>query len=436
MGFIQGTDAVMQFYKNDFIPFVCSTKIGIEIESELIPVRTKNDGHNKKFRQKNIGYKVTLSGILKFDEDNWTGWDFLDAQLGFVPVDFRCTFTDDEGNVRSIQGQVVIETSSLDINPADVVKHDFSLQGNGALMIFDGTVPCPSSIDSVTITGQTSVDGIIHVNYTYSGPLAQVKYRIDNMGVWAYADAGTIIDIPGLAIGDHTLNLIPVCVNGFEGDEVDTNFSITLTLSCTLGVTSIVPTVTGSSVSFVINFNALPGAGAYIKYRINDGSGFGAFVNVTGPLANPMTKVISGFVNGNYTIEIVPVCSNGVSGTGATQAFSVVASSTISVINWDVSIFPPNSLLSIYKNGALMVNQNTSGSGSFSANAGDTIRSVLSTSGTFPRDGSLTTTDNTTATTLDSRNYLTDSLHTFGTVEFTFHPGGGDTYTVHAAVSP
>lgn len=431
MNVIQGQNAILSIFKEEFIPFVCASDISIQITSGKVPIRTVGDGQWQKYTYQDLSYAITLSGVMVFDSNNWTGWDALDNQLNFLQVQFRISYQDDEGDIKSLQGQAMIETSSLKVTMGDVVKGDFGLQGNGALMYFDGLIPCDTTINTITVTGQTASDGIAHIAYTYTGAVYQVKYRIDSSGDYTYSLVGTPIAIPGLSLGSHSIEIIPICANDYEGNGAVQSFVMAGTLTCTLAVSSITVTPTGSNASVSVAFGASP-TGSSLKYSVDGGP----FVYYIGTLTNPtVLPTLTGLAIGAHTIQCIPVCGNGAQGTGMTQSFNITSSSTLSTVNWSYTVFPPGSTFQVFKNGTLVASgSGSNASGSFTANSGDTIHAQLSTSQSG-RTGTLTITDTTISSVLHNNSYTTSSPATVSDM-FTFTATGGDSYTINGTVSP
>lgn len=352
-------------------------------------MRTRGDGHWKKYTYQDSTFTLTLSGLLKFDSDSWTGWDMIDNQLTFSHVLVRCSFNDENGDIRTMQGYVMIETSTVGYSPGALVKTDFQLQGNGKLDLFDGLVPCPSIITSVTVTGQTAMDGIAHIDYTYTGDVYQVKYRIDATGDYVYAVADITIDVPGLSVGDHLVEIIPVCINGYEGTGLIEDFTITQSLTCSSAITAITVT-TGSGANAT---NTYTGAATQMKYRIDGGVWINTLITTIVSLA--------GMSVGNHTIEEVPICANGAEGTGLVQPFTVASQPAQSIIQYAYTGPTNNSALKIYSNGVLIVNVNSTQSGFRTVATGSSIKGVITTNG--PHTVEIKTEDITTSTTLDDQ---------------------------------
>lgn len=395
---IQGKDAILSFYKNDWLPFVCSSDITIGITANKVAIRAPGDGPWKKYTYQDVEYTLTLSGILQFDDNNFTGWDMLNNQLGFMHVQFRCSFDDENGDVKSVQGFAMIETSNLSSSVGALVKNDFNLVGSGKLILFDGFDPCPTAINTITVTGQTASDGIIHVTYTYSGGLYQIKYRLDGEGEYVYALADVQLDIPGLSVGNHFIEIVPVCINGFEGTGLIQDFAVTQSLTCSSVITSIVIT-TGAGASAT---NTHTGAATQMKYRIDGGAW--VYASITSSIS------LAGLSVGNHTMEEIPVCANNVEGSGMVQPFTISASPSQSATHYDFTngtVGRTSIIMSIFVNGVLTVSDNSTQSGDIVVPVGATVK-VQIIARTFVPLGSisafLSVKDDTTNTVLSNQS--------------------------------
>jgi len=315
----------------------------------------------------------------------------------------------------------MIETSTLSFAPGVLVKNDFSMQGNGKLDMFDGLIPCPTVITEITVDGQEDADGIVHVSYTYTGEAYQVKYRIDGQGDYAYAVADLTLDIPGLAIGDHDIEIIPVCTNGYEGTGMDQDFIVTQAQTCSTVISSITVDTSAKTAVAVVSVSGA----TQMKYRIDGGAWISALITATISL--------SALSPGSHTIEMVPVCSNGVSGTGATNTFTISSSPVQSIINYDYENHPPNNYFDLYVNGVLVISLSaTNGSGMITAPVGQTVKVVLASTLTPSdlRNITLDITDDTTSTSIYSASTVNPDALTHSFV------ADGDEYTITATIDP
>jgi hypothetical protein len=420
-GTIQGYDAILSINKNGYLPFVCGTDVSVAMTSDELPIRTAKQGHWKNSTYNNASYSITLSGLLKFDDSNFSAFDMIDNWLGFESIEFRVSFSDENGNIKSLQGEAMVKSNTLSWSAGTLVKTDLELTGKGELKYFDGLIACDSSITGITITGQTAVDGIIHVNYTYSGLPYQVKYQIDGMGAWHYALLGVTLDIPGLSLGTHSINIVPVCQNGYESDNSASQaFTITRGLTCSAVCTSI--STSGGSLTPVFT-----GSPAQWQYSIDGGPFIVVPISIT-------SISISGLTVGAHTVSVQPICSNGAFGTGIfNQVFTVSSSPTHSIINWNTLQDPgTGNQFTIYVNGVLTVSSSlSSDSGSITVATGSTIiASIKSNVAAGARQLELKVTDSTLSSVL-SDVFLSSP----GTLNYTF-TANGDTFLINGIISP
>lgn len=392
--------------------------MSIEISATKVPIRTRGDGHWKKYTYQDIAFSITLSGLLTFDEDNWTGWDMLDNMFNFSHVLARVSFEDADGNIRTVQGYVMIETSTLSYSPGNLVKDDFQMQGNGKLIMFDGLIPCPSVITDIIVDGQTDDDGIIHITFTFSGDPYQVKYRIDDSGDWVFAVAGATLNIPGLAIANHTIEIIPICANNFEGTGREERFQVTQGLTCGTVISDI--SINGDVTTAQAVFT---GSATQMKYRVDGG------VWIT----NTITFVVSlGELSaGDHTIEMVPICANNVEGTGFEKEFTITSQPAQSKINWNFSFITPATLgMKVYVDGVLYVSETDDSIGFFNVNTGQAIRFAVEVKTGYPFG--LIVSDVTTSTFLNSQSGTPSSRTTYS---YTFTATGGHEYACVGAIN-
>lgn len=418
MNVVQGTDAVLQFDKNGWKSFMCASEVTISMDSDLITIRTLGDGHWRKNAQKTIGFTVTLSGLMVFDAANWTTWDTTDNWLNYLNIKFICSFNDKNGDIRSVQGYTVVKSDVFSIAAGALVKTDFELEGNGELLIFDGLIACDSTITGITITGQTGGTGIVNITYTYTGAPYRVKYKIDGIGPYLYALLGVAIVPPELANGSHSVEIIPVCANGYESDNSASQaFIVTHGGTCSATVSSI--GTSGGSLTPVFT-----GTPSTWKYSI-DGA---AFITVS----ILITAVdISSLGVGPHTVSVIPTCSNGVDGTGIiNQAFTVSASPTTFTINWQLASFVAGNTIQIFVNGVPNLSTSTPGTGSLTGPAGASIIARVlgnNNTGSFVE---LKTQDTTTSTVMDDQ-----TGHCPVTLSYAF-TATGDTYSVLTTITP
>ena len=420
-GLIQGNNAVLSLFKNDWVPFLCATDITVSVSADILPVRTPNDGHWAKNTYQKLSYKVSISGLLilnNMGDSNWTGMDMLTEMFGFVFAKWRIAYTSNEGVVKSLEGSGVVDATAWNASTSALVKNDTSITGDGELKFFDGLIPCNATITGITPTGMTGGTGIVTITYTYTGSPYQVKWRLNGMGPYFYALLGVSIVTPALAAGSYSIEIVPVCANGYESDNsASTVFAVTLGLTCS-ATTSAISTSGGSLRP------TFTGSPSQWQYSI-DGAAF-TTVSVL------VTAVdISALSVGAHTVSVIPICSNGVSGTGIlNQAFTVTASPTTFTIAWVFSSFVAGNTFTLFVNGVASVSTSTPGSGTITGPAGSTIITRIignNNTGSFVE---MKTQDTTTSTVLDDQ-----TGHCPVTLNYTFVVSG-DTYGINATVTP
>ena len=418
-GIIHGKMAVLSFWNDAWLPFVCATDCSLDISSTTMPIRTIGDGHWNKVTYQNIGYSISLSGTLMYDPTNFTGMDMVDNQFGFTDIRFRLAMTDEQGDIQSFQGYIIVQDQTISFNATGIVKTALTLQGNGELQFFSGLIPCPAVITGITITGQTGASGICTVTYTYTGTPYQVKYRIDGTGMYLYALIGVSIVTPALPIGNHSIEIVAVCQNGYEADNsVSQAFVVTRALTC-----SAVCTAIGTSGTISPIFTGSP---AQWSYSIDGGTASIVPIFVLGISTGGLSV-------GAHSVTVTPICANGALGTPFTQPFTISSNPAQSVINYNWLSFVAGNVMQIYVNSVLTVSvpMTTSGSGSIIVATGNSIRCVLIGNHNTGSSAELKVQDTTLSTVLSDQ---------FGTVpttlSFTFTAASGDTYSYTAIVSP
>lgn len=340
-GTIQGKDVIF-FIKKDgvYVPFVCAKEVGVEVNAEKIPTKTVGDGQWKKYAYQSLSYSVNLTSVLKFDDNNFTGWDFLDNMLQFVTVEFKMLLTDViSGKSRRILGELLIEKSTFTASPTDLVMNDLSLPGTGPLLVQNPANDCFATIVSGHFY-QTGTTGRYQVTNHTGGALSRVDYQVDGGGYLTVYPTTFIFDLPlsGLTAGDHNIEIIPYCINGFAGLTFNATFNA-LAVYTVVGRVEIDPTTIcgGSTVPLYRNGSGLDPVLYTDAALTTPITGYNIFISDNNILhLNSATGVIGSFIttcpntirstwvrlnNNSATICSVPytqVYTTGMGGTGTT----------------------------------------------------------------------------------------------------------------------
>lgn len=223
-GTIQGKDVIFYLLVDTtYLPYVCASDITIQVNAEKKSVKTIGDGAWDKFAYQKLSYTITLNGVLKFDTSNYTGWDFINYQMNFITVKFKATFTSGT-SIRSVAGEVMIETSQLTVTPTDLVKESYTLPGTGAMIMFDGTNPCSIISTDLTFTQEAPGSPVQIFSTDTGGTAAQWKYSVDGGGD-NYSSVNPFF-VGVLSVGSHSFTVTPICSNGYEGTSRTENYTV------------------------------------------------------------------------------------------------------------------------------------------------------------------------------------------------------------------
>jgi hypothetical protein len=418
-GVIQSSNAVLFIFKNDWVPFLCITDLSIVLSPDVISTRTPGAGHWAKNAYQKLNWSVSASSAFLYNQagdSNFGGMDAMQNAFGFTSLKLRIVYTDEQANIKSVQGYGIINGLTWAGSSGTIVKSDLSIIGDGELKFFDGLIPCDSLITTITVAGQTAADGIVHVTYTFSGAPYQVKYRVDGTGNYIYALVGTTLDIPNLAIGSHSIEIIPVCLNNYESETSTSQaFVVTQALTCPSVITNI--TITSTTATPV--YTGTPNLN---KYRIDGGMWNYGPISAAVPLG--LLSV------GSHTIEMIPICFNGVEGTGFIKTFTVSAQPSQSPVNYNFASWTSGNIFQIYVNGILNISISTSTSGSIIVPTGALVKGILQGNNAIGSHAQLQTQDSTLLSVLDNR-----SGTCFIILQYSFI-ANGDTYFIQGTITP
>lgn len=325
---IQGKDAILYFEKEGYIPFACATEITIGIDTEDMPVRTIGDGNYKKSRYQTTGYNITLGGVIAFDDQKETSWDLLDNQLGYVHLNYRCTFTSSTGKIKSIQGQVKVTNSQISIRPGSIVTSNFTLTGNGKIFLFDGAVPCDGVVTNILFADLDNSDNQIAIAYEYNGSPIRMNWYLDEFSILfpprtGFVEVPSTIFINDIDTGSHTIRLEPICNSDFVGQDMGADFVVTAGEACNVAISTHSHSISGQTIGF--NFTTTGGTppNNYVRiYRNN-------------------TLVFQGLYDSTITFNSIPYgdstwkyefyCENGLLGDSLTEVINIPGGATLKI---------------------------------------------------------------------------------------------------------
>ncbi len=172
------------------------------------------------------------------------------------------------------------------------------------------TIPCTATISALTIE-QLSATTNVKVSWPAAAGAAGYSYRLDG-GVWLAAPTNQIT-LENLEIGDHTIDVVPVCQCAL-GQTKTQSFTVQdpVTFVCTSSIENLTASQVGSGAAG-IDWDAI-GDPPTVRYRIDGGPWITAAAPPIG---------IENLSAGEHTIQVEPVCANGVSGTSASTTFTI-----------------------------------------------------------------------------------------------------------------
>jgi hypothetical protein len=229
---VLGIDVIIQFKKNDvYSNYACATDIRIEFEMETKSVKTIGDGNWKKNRGQSKGYRITLSNLAKFDDDSvphaFDLWNYFDSM---TPIEYRLYFTmEDQVTVKIFEGATLPITWGLGGGSEGFSTGEVVLEGDGAPELKEAIIQCEAEITGATLVGVSGLNAL-RIDTLSGGPITRYDFSIDGGGRTSAFVDGTLPDTIVFGNGggptgsEHTLDVWPVCDNGFDGEMFTIEF--------------------------------------------------------------------------------------------------------------------------------------------------------------------------------------------------------------------
>ncbi|MBA3830201.1 MAG: hypothetical protein H0X33_14775 [Taibaiella sp.] len=223
---IQGRDAIIYFFVDDvYVLYGCASDFTLQVNAGKKSVKTVTSGVWNSYAYEDLGYTISLNGVLTYDLTKFTGWDMLKYQINFLTVAYKITFRDSGGIIRGVAGQIMIESSQFTISATDLVKDSYTLPGTGELLVFEGVNPCDIVITGLTKTGTT----IKTINGTYTGSDLTTLYYVLRGNVvypfFTHTSTTFSFTFSSLLAGPYTIYVYPKCVNDYVGTPNQITFS-------------------------------------------------------------------------------------------------------------------------------------------------------------------------------------------------------------------
>jgi hypothetical protein len=220
---ILGKNAYVEFKKEgNYVPFVCATSVSINISREKKSVKTVGDGINRRYRTQSVGYTISLSGLVPYDDPaDVNAFDLLAYLQSAVDIEYQMVFEQVGGTLyKLIKGQAGIDSINFEA-PTDFLRSSIELTGNGPYVITDIADVCDKIIRRASFNVVSNVlhVGIIALN---SGTVPRYDYRIDGGAVNTSLFTGWPVNLTSPT--GHIIEIWPVCENGIYGTKYTYTF--------------------------------------------------------------------------------------------------------------------------------------------------------------------------------------------------------------------
>jgi hypothetical protein len=372
---VTGKDVVIMFQKeDDYFAYACAESVELNSKMTTKSVKTVGDGVWRKTRGQSLEYNISLTGVVKFDDDTVPhAFDLYDYHRSMTHIPYRMIFTNDLGALKVIEGIALPVDVNLGGGSEGFANGSFSLEGDGAVEVRDLIIPCPSSITSIQLIEDTP-NSIIRIT-GHTGSPARYDYAVDGGGFVSQFANSFIQDLileGGLGAGVHSLIIIPVCDNGYNGTPYETTFELMGTGGggCDAPTDVVFTLITeNTATASWTPPGTPPGDGYYWELFIgtsfqDSGTETGTSVNLTG-LTGGLT----------YTFKVRSICESGVSESGfVSDTFVTDTPANPTQINWFYGEEGGASgRLAIKVNGVEQVNTTDPDSGTLLISGGDEI---------------------------------------------------------------
>jgi hypothetical protein len=236
MEVLHGIDGVLFFKKNeDWVVFGCAESVEADVTTETISVKTIGDGLWSTTRPQRHSYTLSCSGVVQYtDPDNQHNvFDSLEYQIAGTHIEWYISFKQNDKTTEytQLRGFALVKHCNI-AAPNDFVNCSVELEGKGELL--RGAPPtCSLAITDYTFEqfGVSYANNKMTVNTVTGGAAASFQWRVDGGAL----DTSTapewfvnVITLPSAGIGDHVLEVWPVCDNGIAGALTTIEFTTSI----------------------------------------------------------------------------------------------------------------------------------------------------------------------------------------------------------------
>ncbi len=248
-GIVQGKNCLFEVNLGaGYKPVVCAKGFTANFQTEIKETTSRGSGAFKEFDYKAISYNITLTGLIKVVELDGDPifFDLEFFQRSFIELPYRAKFINDAGNMKQIQGVVIVQNTNFNAQAGQLADTTAELLGTGSYNITDGVDnTCSNSIETAEINeievengesgliiGNTAdLEVVITALADPDNSIYRFDYWLDSNDRNSEFTGGEIpvqiatIVSGSMTVGSHTLHIVPVCENGYDGTEFIVNFT-------------------------------------------------------------------------------------------------------------------------------------------------------------------------------------------------------------------
>lgn len=217
MEVILGKDVLIEFFKGSgYSKFVCADNIEFTPTMKIKSVKTLGDGINESYRGQSIGYTVSVTGLIAYDEPDYVNaFDLLEYNRQMVDIPFRILFMKQDGSqYTQIRGRGLVVDCPI-TGPADFAGCSINIQGSGPYEI--GVPPsCNVTITkAVLMTGELGKKKIVVLGT--SAPVGRYDYKVIANSGGEFTGTSLSPTWEFFMPEEGVINIMATCDNGISG---------------------------------------------------------------------------------------------------------------------------------------------------------------------------------------------------------------------------
>jgi predicted secreted protein len=164
MATVNGKNVILYIYDNGgWRMYACARSCSLQVTASTVEISTTGSGNWASFEPQKLSFSGSCDGVVNLQQAGLlTLADLRAKQIAFTKLLINFERTDEDGNVYTDQGTVIITGSSDTGSINDVATFNIDFIGTGALtQIF---TPTPLELSAVTRYQATSAGGETTIN--------------------------------------------------------------------------------------------------------------------------------------------------------------------------------------------------------------------------------------------------------------------------------